>query len=287
MPEIDTTQAFVSVNVPQPSVFITSYHDLECCEYSTLHRHPFYQIIWSGAENVSLLCDFHEYKMPAHSMACVGPGQVHHILTEDLTALTNVAFIGFTLDHIATYGKVRQVVSDLPFNDPLRNPLLNFDDHNHHVISNLFATISKRFGRKCTDQADILLAYLNVILVELEQLHAPIDTGRQLDAATQLTRDFQQLVETHFQDRLKVQDYAEKLGVTANHLVETVRLSRGQTPKQILQERLLLEAKRLLVHTRGTVAEISMQLSFKTPTYFGSWFKNLEGSTPSQFRQVG
>jgi AraC-like DNA-binding protein len=93
-------------------------------------------------------------------------------------------------------------------------------------------------------------------------------------------------VEQHYRGRKQVRDYAELLGVTPNHLVETVRRTLGKTPGQLLSARLLLEAKRLLVYTPQTVAEIGYALNFTSPAQFGRWFQNLEGCPPGHFRQT-
>ena len=83
-----------------------------------------------------------------------------------------------------------------------------------------------------------------------------------------------------------MQEYASLLGVTTNHLVKTVRQTTHTTPKQMLQARLLLEAKRLLVHTPYPVNQISDLLQFQNSTSFARWFKNQTAQTPSQFRQM-
>ncbi|MEM7335567.1 MAG: AraC family transcriptional regulator, partial [Chloroflexota bacterium] len=104
-------------------------------------------------------------------------------------------------------------------------------------------------------------------------------------AAVQLTRAFQQAIERNYRQRRQVQAYAEMLGVTSNYLVKTVREMTSMTPKQLLQERLLLEAKRLLVHTPYSVNEISELLEFPNSTSFARWFKKEATQTPTEFRQ--
>ena len=71
---------------------------------------------------------------------------------------------------------------------------------------------------------------------------------------------------------------------TTNHLVKAVRETTGETPKQMLQKRLLLEAKRLLVHSQATVNEIGLRLHFNDATTFSRWFRHLTQTTPTQFR---
>lgn len=173
----------------------------------------------------------------------------------------------------------------MPFHGDSQPPYYTFSDENSQIFNSLFQTIQDRFNEDARTNRDVLLAYLNLILVELERISlSNVIIGNE-NTPAQLTQDFRRLVEKHYLQYKQVQDYANMLGITLNHLVETVRTNSGKTPKQIIQERLSLEAKRLLIHSGDTVAEISHQLEFKTPTYFGAWFKNLEGITPMQFRQ--
>ena len=133
----------------------------------------------------------------------------------------------------------------------------------------------------------LLRAYLNLILVEAQNAiqTKPALQTKKPPAPIRLTRKFRLAVESDYIERKQVQDYADQLGVTTNHLVETVRESSGFTPKQIIQERLLLEAKRLLAYLTLSAAEIGSELSFRNPSQFGRWFRTNAGVAPGQFRQ--
>ncbi len=101
-----------------------------------------------------------------------------------------------------------------------------------------------------------------------------------------LTRQFMRLVEQHYLDTTSVADYAAMLHVTTNHLIKTVRVCLGQPAGQIIRERLLVEAKRLLRYSDLPVAEIAARLNFEDPSYFSRYFKEKTGSTPSEFRTL-
>lgn len=266
-----------------PNIFVTDFDKLTCCESSLVHRHPFYELVWVANHGAKFFRDFHEYEIPAGAIAFIAPGQIHH--WRGKPEGSQLTIVGFTLEQLLHYGKVGQVISELPFDDVTQTPFLTFADEEAQIFAALFATMQDRFAREGSKNEDVLLAYLNLILMELQRLCLPEYTAPPQNTPKHLTQQFRQLVEEHFLQYKQVQDYAQMLGVTLNHLVETVRTINGQTPKQIIQERLVLEAKRLLVHTNDTIAEISNHLAFNTPTYFGAWFKNIEGITPNQFRQ--
>ncbi|WP_307818492.1 AraC family transcriptional regulator [Streptomyces sp. MBT62] len=100
------------------------------------------------------------------------------------------------------------------------------------------------------------------------------DTFRRYTAA--LERDFRT---SHH-----VSDYAAALGYSPRTLTRATLAATGTTAKQYLDARVLLEAKRLLVHTDATAADISRALGFAEPTDFAKFFRKRERRTPLEFR---
>jgi AraC-like DNA-binding protein len=99
-----------------------------------------------------------------------------------------------------------------------------------------------------------------------------------------LVKRFFHLVEENHQKNLSLSDYSGMIGVTPNHLTQTVKLLTGKTSSQIIKAKQLLEIKRLLVHTNLSVSEIANQLNFEDQSYFTKFFKRETGITPIQYR---
>jgi AraC-like DNA-binding protein len=99
-----------------------------------------------------------------------------------------------------------------------------------------------------------------------------------------LVKRFFHLVEENHQKNLSLSDYSRMIGVTPNHLTQTVKLLTGKTSSQIIKAKQLLEIKRLLVHTNLSVSEIANQLNFEDQSYFTKFFKRETGITPIQYR---
>jgi AraC-like DNA-binding protein len=132
----------------------------------------------------------------------------------------------------------------------------------------------------------LVVAYLGIILAEARLAWSDTAaTLRPAKAKVALTDSFRSELEQHHLERLQVQEYAFLLGVSSSYLIEVVRETTGMSPKQLIDDRLALEAKRLLAHTTETVAEIALSLSFNSPSQFSRWFKTIEGISPSQFRR--
>jgi len=97
---------------------------------------------------------------------------------------------------------------------------------------------------------------------------------------------FSRLVEAHYREHLPVSLYATRLKITTVRLNSICRRLLGQSALEVLHQRLLLEAKRNLVYTALSVAQIADLLGFSEAAYFTRFFKRLTGTTPKEFRRA-
>ncbi|WP_245513922.1 helix-turn-helix domain-containing protein [Antarcticimicrobium luteum] len=104
-------------------------------------------------------------------------------------------------------------------------------------------------------------------------------------ADTPLLRRFEALVEQNFRQRLAVADYAARLAVSPTHLNRVVRQATGRPASALIAERVLREARRMLIYTNLTAAEIGYELGFADPAHFSRVFTRGTGSPPRAFRQ--
>ena len=98
-------------------------------------------------------------------------------------------------------------------------------------------------------------------------------------------RKFRLLIEKNFVEMKSVSGYADLLHISSGHLNDTVNEATGKTASDLIHDRIILEAKRLLYHSEKTVKEIGYALNSDDPSHFAKFFKNHSGSTPEAFRQ--
>ncbi|MEM7798018.1 MAG: AraC family transcriptional regulator [Chloroflexota bacterium] len=245
-----------------------------------MHRHDFYELVWLKDGHCTFFADFLQFPLEEGSLIFISPGQLHDYLINK--AVVRLYIIGFRPTLLPTVA--HHLLNVLPFDDAQRDPTLIIPPALKPTFLQLFSAAHQRFDSQQLGWESIATAYLQTLLTEAAYL-MPEDVIRQASsAAVQLTKAFQHEVEQHYRTLRQVQEYANILGVTSNHLVKTVREATMTTPKQMLQDRLLLEAKRLLVHTRYPINQISGLLAFPNSTTFARWFKKLAGTTPSDFR---
>lgn len=135
-----------------------------------------------------------------------------------------------------------------------------------------------------------LLALGNYFFIRLGRIlldRQPIPSTRQERSADlRLFLKFCDMVEAHFRDHLTLSDYASRLAITEARLNDICRRMAQRPSKEIVHERVLQEARRLLRFSAVPVSEISYQLGFADPAYFSRFFTKRAGVPPSQFRQA-
>jgi len=95
---------------------------------------------------------------------------------------------------------------------------------------------------------------------------------------------FRDHIEEHFDSWHKVSQYADRLGYSTRTLNRLARQNTGLSPKQLIDERVVLEAKRQLSHADAPVSQIASLLGFDDPSNFSSYFQRQVGMTPGTFR---
>ena len=104
--------------------------------------------------------------------------------------------------------------------------------------------------------------------------------------SSNMLTEFRTLLENKYRKQWRVQQYAAALHTSVSSLNRLCNECVGITAKSIIQNRVLLEAKRKLIYTQYPLDLIAYSLGFKDPAYFSRFFKKLEGIAPSAYRQA-
>lgn len=129
--------------------------------------------------------------------------------------------------------------------------------------------------------------YLGLLSVWLERqiAAAPVETPPHSASARRLAAQFTEILERDFRAGLGVADYANALGITPTHLTRVCRLTTGRSAKSIAADRVIFEARRLLLETPLPVGRVAQDLGFASPAYFTRAFLHHTGTTPTEFRR--
>lgn len=251
---------------------------------TTPHRTGFYHILWFQKGNPTHLVDFNPIKIKPNTILFLNRDTVQRF---DKKGGFDGKAILFTDNFFCkTERDTKYLRSNILFND-----LFLVSQVQTSKTTSLFAGLFQLMeteleNEKDSSQSDILKNLLHnfLLLSERErrkQDFTEIKKGADLDYLML----FKVLLESNYRKLKKVSDYAKKISVTEKRLNQATSKILDKSPKQVIDERVMLEAKRLLAHTNESIKEIGFDLGFEEPTNFIKYFRKHSHSTPVEFRE--
>ncbi|MCD2422085.1 AraC family transcriptional regulator [Niabella pedocola] len=161
---------------------------------------------------------------------------------------------------------------------------LKLDEEGYRKFSDEFAAIKKEIGSNLVFHELInARARLIALIVHLwkEYVHGRTEVSQGAD----ISNRFHALIDQHYKSEKKVAFYADQLCITANYLGVLSRKAFSMSPLDLIRERVILEAKKLLHSSKKSVKEISFELGYDNLSYFSYLFKMKTGMTPKEYRQ--
>ncbi len=243
----------------------------------SLMRPSFHQLIAVHSGRLKYAVDFDEQTLQEGAWLWARPGQILQFRS-DLAAVdgTVVLFQSGVLE-AATAKAARadrpalRTAAQYPAGDALSSTLALLKDE-YERLTDL----------PLEAHLEVVRHLLSVILLRLA--HAP--GGRQFDGepGNEPFQRFEQAVERDFAHSRRVEEYARHLGYSVRTLTRATQAAVGCGAKQYLDDRVLLEARRLLVHTDLGTSAVGERLGFPEPTVFTKFYRTRTGETPSAFR---
>jgi AraC family transcriptional activator of pobA len=153
-------------------------------------------------------------------------------------------------------------------------------------LQTLFGAIASEYRQRRSGRELMLHSLINLLMVWVSRRRSEhvCDDPVQQDRGREHLQAFLHQLETSFHQHWSIEQHARQLGISAAHLNALCRRLSDQSALQIINQRLLLEAKRNLIYTAMTVNQVSDSLGFSEPGYFSRFFKRATGQSPSQFR---
>lgn len=167
-----------------------------------------------------------------------------------------------------------------------QNPIITLNDSEQTKFNMLHDIFVDEIETKDNIQAEMLRMLMARFIIKTTRLlkeKEQVESNKQ-DSKTELLRAFNMLVETHFREEHSVQFYADALYKSAKTLSNSFA-KFNKSPLKIIHERIVLEAKRLLIYTNKTSKEIAYDLGFEDASHLSRLFKKLTSLSPSDFKK--
>jgi AraC family transcriptional activator of pobA len=247
------------------------------------HRTAFYQIVWYRKGNPTHIVDFSPISIEDNVLLFLNKNTIHSFDAkngiEGFVILFTETFF-YQSDADANFLK-----TSILFNELWPVSIVQVAQQ-CSVFQNLLQLMENETKlAKDTFHASILKDYLHSFLLQAERLRKrqilnEIRKSPEFDYVIM----FRDLLEISYRKCRQVSYYAANLSVTEKRLNQASTKVLGKTPKQIINDRVILEAKRLLAHTNDSVKEIGYSIGFEEPTNFIKYFRKHNGFTPVEFR---
>jgi AraC-like DNA-binding protein len=241
------------------------------------------RLIWNRQDvPICFWADDRKIELPPQNVVAVT--YIHHIVWEKqampLTAFAfNKEFYCMQQhdDEVSCYGLLFFGAQHLPIVALPMEEIARFEM--------LYQIFREEFRYNDTVQGEMLLALLKRLVIKVTRIaKKQIYPHLVEDEKLELIRKFNFLVDVHYKRHKQVADYANMLHKSPKTLSNLFRLHNSQTPQQIIQERVALEAKRLLLYTAKSSKEIAYELGFEDANHFSKFFKKMFQKTPLELR---
>ncbi|UTW63119.1 helix-turn-helix transcriptional regulator [bacterium SCSIO 12741] len=258
--------------------------DFTCpTENIRMNTERLYRIIWVLEDGCEFLVDTLPVKVNKNQLIFFTPHNQVEFLSDEHKVISlsfNREFYCIN-DHdheVSCYGFL--------FYGSTSAPVVTLDEEQAESLHNLIQVFREEFHFTDHIQGEMLRVLLKRLLIKSSRLTKQLLINPEIkDSQLDIVRRFNVLVEMHFRQKHQVKDYADLLFKSPKTLSNLFAQYNSQSPLQVINQRLVLEAKRLLAHSDKTVEELAFELGYSDAANFSRFFKKHVGESPISFRK--
>ena len=247
------------------------------------HRHSFYHLVLFTKGKGSHTIDFEKFSVRPFQIYFMIPGQVHSWHFEgDVDGF----IVHFNEVLFTTFLQNSHYLDRFHFfQGSAEDGICQITASAHTLVTALFETMLTEVVESKEQNLDVIRLKLLELFITVDRSCASKKGKNVPQQKLTLLRSFQSLIDKHFRYIKLPKEYADLLYVTPNHLNALCQDLVSKTAGDLIRDRVLLEAKRLLTNADMTVTEIAYDLNFGDNSYFNRFFKKNVGVTPDEFRK--
>jgi AraC family transcriptional activator of pobA len=244
-----------------------------------LHRHNFFFILAVKEGGGTLDIDFTSYPVQSSSVFFIKAGQVHQLKLK-------AACTGYLMEFNSEFYHPINKTKIERFRKASNTDLCQFDIEAFQRLCEILNYILTEYSEKQESYQDSIKANLDILMIELvrqRRMSEVSATVTHLYAQERLEELFE-LLDTYITENKQVSYYTNLMHLSAFQLNDITKSTVGKTCSELINERIVLEAKRHLLATPSQVKEIADLLGYEDVSYFIRFFKKHTGQSPEAYR---
>ena len=237
--------------------------------------------------NVLFNINLKEFKVGPNDLVICSPGDLMQARSEDGVHLSQIMMVS---SHFLKEMYI-SLNSFMPFfASQKEHPVFHLTDEEMTELKNYFMAIQKTVDSDDYFRIDITKRLLAAYLYKLGSIlyrHRPelqAEAAKPLKREEILFKEFIRLVSEHHRKERRVDFYAEQLFLSPKHFSTVIKKVSGKTAGQWIDEYVILEAKTLLKYSVMSIQEVAYYMNFPNPSFFGKYFKQHTGMSPSEYK---
>ena len=245
-----------------------------------LHRHDFFFILAlkKGAGKHEI--DFTGYKVHDNTIFFLRPGQVHQLILK-------AGCTGFLVEFNTEFYHPKDKLSNQRLRKASSKNFCALEISRFNKLQAILSSMFQEFTAREEGYKDIIKSSLDIFFIEFIRQSPNPNAGASVTNPYSQERfeEFMELLDRHIATHKQVAQYTDLMNLSPYQLNEITKLSVGKTASELINEHIILEAKRYLLATPNQVKEIADQLGYEDTSYFIRFFKKHTGHSPEAFRQ--
>ena len=240
-------------------------------------------IIWNNTADTTIVVDNVTYNLKKNEIMFLT--ELHKV---DFSTIDTLNVIRFNRSFYCLDNHDSEIgCKGILFFGASRVPIISLNKENEASISLLWTIFNKEFQAQDELQGEMLQMLLKRFLILCTRIFKCQNKIVEVEETKMdIIRNFTFLVEVHYKNKHSVAEYADLMNKPAKSLTNLFSSHINRSPLQIIQDRIILEAKRMLISTEIPIKEITFELGFEDMPSFSRFFKNKLGISPKAYREV-
>ncbi len=271
----------------KPDEFIASRFSQYLAQRNYLlqpHGHSFYHLVFFTQGAGKQAIDFTNFLVKPGQIYFMNPGQVHNW---QFSGEVDGYIVNFSEHFFDSFLKEPNYLDRFPFFGGYgEDQVINLTGHCLTEVTKLFEGLLIELNPVKNHATEMIRTLLLQIFITVTRQIEPARLKQLSKPGFTTLRNFQKLVNENYIKLKLPSEYAARLYVTPNYLYALCRDLLGKSAGEIIRDRIMLEAKRLLINADISITEIALQLNFQDNSYFTKFFKKYASKTPEEFRKA-